>query len=92
MLLPWTASLAWVFPPFHLIGLVLQKILSESVHETLILPRWQKSWSPLLHALPIQAQVPLRGQPRCFDLGSLAPPMWQREVPPFRFMAYHICF
>ena len=85
-------TLFWSFPPFYLIGDVLQKLRAEEVNTVLILPRTVKYWQPLLHALPVVASVPLSGIKNLFRIGSQAPRYM--HMPGFRLhlMAYLVIF
>ena len=51
---PWTNGLGYAFPPFCLLGRILQKVLRDKADIILIVPDWPtKAWYPLFKRLLI---------------------------------------
>ncbi len=86
------SSLLWVFPPFPLIGAVLDKLALEQVNAILILPKHVRFWVSMLHNLPIVSTQDLGFHKGLYTLGSKVPTAWHRNMPRIPLMAYLIKF
>ena len=50
--IPWNMQLGYAFPPFCLLGRILQKIIRDEANIILIVPDWPtKAWYPMFHRL-----------------------------------------
>jgi hypothetical protein len=52
---------AWVQPPYSMIGRVLRKMIVFRLDGLLIVPVWPRGWRALLHELPVVARRRLEG-------------------------------
>jgi len=74
------STLLWVFPPFYLIGDMLQKLLEVRVNAILLLPKGVKTWTlktllfKKLPVLEILETYSLSGRKGMFSLGAQAAP------------------
>jgi hypothetical protein len=60
----WVGEYAYAFPPFNLIGRILQKMVSEKIEGIIVVPNWPtKSWFSMLKRM---MTVP----PMCIDINS----------------------
>jgi hypothetical protein len=85
-------SLLWLFPPFKLIGQVLQKLLDEQVTAILILPAWLFFWQGMLQRLPIADQQRVNYHKGLFIFGSRLPKEMLAKPPRYRLAAYLVRF
>ena len=54
----WNFSLAYAFPPFCLLGKILQKIIRDKANVILIAPKWPtKAWYPIFMQLMLQQPI-----------------------------------
>lgn len=89
---PELLSLLWLFPPFALIGAVLNKLQLERVNAILILPKHVKFWVSMLSKLPVVASHDMGFHKGLYSLGSKMPQAWQANMPRIPLMAYLIHF
>ena len=82
----------WVFPPFSLVGQVVQKLLLHRTDAILLLPAWVCYWTPMLSSLPIRDECFLPYHKGMYILGSRLPPSMQQSGCPFSLMAYWVKF
>ena len=55
---PWTRGLYYGFPPFCLLGRILQKIVQDGTDIILVVPKWPtKAWYPLFQRLLLEPPV-----------------------------------
>ncbi len=86
-------SLLWVFPPFHLIGAVISKLLHEQVNAILIVPHFLRYWSAMIQQLPVVDIVQLHYHAGLYEMGSRAPKnMQRRNKPRISLTAYLVQF
>ena len=78
---PGSRGKLWVFPPFHLIGAVLNKLLVEQVNAIVILPRFLRFWTAMLKRLPIVREMPIEYYSKLYTVGSRAPRCMQGQGP-----------
>ena len=71
----------WVFPPFPLIGAVINKLLSEQVDAVLILPKFMRYWVPMLQQLPVVGEHELSWFDGMYSIGSRAPDHMKNSKP-----------
>ncbi len=89
---PNAPSLLWLFPPFPLIGAVVNKLLLEQVDAILVLPMHLKFWVPMLQRLPIVDSHVLGFHKGLYKLGSKVPPFWHHNMPRISLKAYLVRF
>lgn len=79
-------GLLWMFPPFELIGAVLNKLKVEQVDAILILPKHTRFWVSMLGSLPVIASHDLGFHMGLYSVGSKVPESWHLDMPriPFR--------
>ena len=70
-------GMLWVFPPFPLIGAVINKLLAERVDAILILPKFMRYWTAMLGLLPVVAKHELSCCAGLYTIGSRAPKYMQ---------------
>lgn len=80
-------GLVWLFPPFSLIGPVLNKLQLERVNAILILPKYMRVWVSVLQQLPVVQQRDLGFHKGLFSVGSKARSQWLQEMPRIPLMA-----
>ena len=90
-----TSGRLWVFPPFPLVGAVINKLLLEKVDAILILPRFLRFWTAMLRQLPFAAvyDIPYDGQ--LYTIGCRAPKYMQgkgEDKPIYLLTAYLVNF
>ena len=73
----------WVFPPFQLVGQVIQKLLKHRSNAILLLPAWVCYWTTTLSSLPIQDEYCLPYHRGMYILGSRLPPSMQQSGCPY---------
>ena len=57
----WDFPLAYAFPPFCMVGKMLQKIVRDKTLAIIIVPNWPtKPWYPIVHNLAIQTPIILQ--------------------------------
>ena len=64
-------ALLWVFPPFPLIGAVINKLLLEQVNAIVILPRFLRFWTAMLRKLPVFAVHEMVYSGRLYTIGCI---------------------
>lgn len=89
---PRMRSLLWLFPPFALVGAVLNKLLHERVNAILILPKHMKYWVSMLSQLPIVSTHDMGFHKGLYTLGSKVPRSWHSNQPRIPLMAYLVHF
>ena len=67
------SGMLWVFPPFRLIGAVINKLLAEQTNAIVILPRFLRFWTAMLKQLPVFAVHELSYYDKLYTIGSRAP-------------------
>ena len=82
----------WVFPPFHLVGQVIRKILMHKTDAILLLPAWVCYWTAVLSSLPIKDECFLPYYKGMYILGSRLPPSMQQSGCPYALKAYWVKF
>ena len=82
----------WVFPPFHLVGQVIQKLLKHKTNAILLLPAWVCYWTATLSRLPIRDECCLPYHKGMYILGSRLPPSMQQSGCPYPLKAYWVRF
>lgn len=85
-------GVVWVFPPFHLIGPVLNKLVFEQVNAILILPSFMRYWVAMLHRFPVVAFHEMPYHANLYSIGSRAPASMQTNKPIYRLTAYLVRF
>jgi len=89
------SGMLWVFPPFHLIGAVINKLLVEQTNAIVILPRFLRFWTAMLEQLPVFAIHELSYYSKLYTIGSGAPKYMQgqgKDKPIYLFTAYLVTF
>ncbi len=89
------SGMLWVFPPFHLIGAVINKLLAEQTNAIVILPRFLRFWTAMLKQLPVFAVHELSYYDKLYTIGSRAPKNMQgqdKDKPIYLFTAYLVKF
>ena len=85
----------WVFPPFPLIGAVINKLLAEQVNAVVLLPSFLRFWTAMIRQLPVFGVHALAYYHKLFTIGSRAPNYMQgqgRDRPCHLFTAYFVKF
>lgn len=82
--------LLWVFPPFHLVGQVIVKLVQEQLPAILLVPAWVCYWTPLLRGLSIRDEVSIPYNKGLYILGSRLPESMQRSGCPYPLTAYFV--
>ena len=86
-------GMVWVFPPFPLIGAVINKLLFEEVDAIFIVPRFMRYWAAMLKQLPIKAVQELSYHASLYSIGSRAPSHMQGvNKPVYILTAYLVKF
>ena len=86
-------SLLWLFPPFHLIGAVISKLLHEQVNLILIVPHFLRYWAAMIQQLPVVDIVQLPYHAGLCKIGSRAPKSMQgKNKPRISLTAYLVQF
>lgn len=86
------STLLWVFPPFPLIGAVLNKPALEQANAILILPKHVRFWVSMLHKLPIVSTHDLGFHKGLYTSGSKVLAAWHMNMARIPLMAYLINF
>ena len=89
---PGRHALLWVFPPFHLIGSVIHKLLQERVDAILIVPKFIRHWTAMLAHLPVVDVYELSYHVGLYTIGSRAPVSMQKNLPRYPLTAYLLGF
>ena len=75
-------KLVYCFPPFSLIGKVLQKIQQDHVNAIIVVPNWQTQfWYPLLARLMVDTAIKIKNTKKTLLLpynASLVHPLYLR--------------
>lgn len=85
----------WVFPPFPLIGAVINKLLAEPVNAILVLPRFLRFWTAMLEQLPVFGVHEIAYHHKLYTIGSKAPRYMQgqgNDRPVYLLTAYLVKF
>ena len=84
--------LLWVFPPFHLVGAVIRKLLLHQTNAILLVPAWTCYWTAILHELPIVDSCNLPFYRGMYIMGSRLPVSMQQMGCPYTLKAYKVQF
>jgi hypothetical protein len=85
-------ALVWAFPPFHLLGESIRKIMDSKLDTILVTPAWYGPWESLLSLLPIQDKIDVPYKPGMYLLGSRLPPIMHTSPPRYSLKAYLIVY
>ena len=85
-------ALLWVFPPFHLLGEAIRKVMTSRLDTILITPSWYGPWEALLHYLPIWDMIDVPYKPGMYLLGSRLPPIMHESPPCYSLRAYRVVY
>ena len=85
-------GMLWVFPPFPLIGAVINKLLSEQLDAVLILPKFMRYWVPMLQQLPVLDGHECSWFGGMYSNGSRAPNDMKDSNPQYVLTAFLVRF
>lgn len=85
-------ALIWVFPPFHLLGEAIRKLMESQMDAILVTPAWYGPWESLLHMLPIWDKLEVPYTPGMFMLGSRLPQIMHTSPPCYNLRAFRVVY
>ena len=83
-------GMVWVFPPFPLIGAVINKLPSDKVDAILVVPKFMQYWAAMLRQLPINAVQELSYHASLYTIGSRAPKQLQGVNKPIYILTAYL--